>query len=167
MVETVSKRWIVDALDRYERPLVRYASGLLGNLDAARDVVQDCFLRLCQQNPERLDGHLKQWLFTVCRNRAIDRLRKERRMDTLEETEPSAATAPAERAEEREETGRVLACIDTLPPRQQEVLRLKFQEGLSYKQIAAVTDASVSHVGVMLHTAIRVLRRRLEKRTTS
>ena len=73
-------QWIVSALARYEAPLLRYASRLLGDVDRARDVVQDTFLKLCREDPTRLDGHLAQWLFTVCRNRALDIQRKEGRV---------------------------------------------------------------------------------------
>ena len=51
--------------------------------------------------------------------------------------------------------------IGALPDRDQELLRLKFQEGLSYKQISAVTDLSVSNVGFILHKALRRLRSEL------
>ena len=51
-------QWIRDAFDRYEGPLVRYAMRLTGNLESARDVVQDTFLRLCRQPRDRVEGHL-------------------------------------------------------------------------------------------------------------
>ena len=54
---------------------------------------------------------------------------------------------------------RQLAC---LPANQQEVVRLKFQEGMSYKQIAAITGLSVSNVGYLLHVAVNALRERLK-----
>ena len=153
------QRWLVSALERYERPLVGYAYRLLGDLERARDVVQDTFLRLCQQDHAELDGRVKEWLFAVCRNRAIDSLRKERRMDALGDREPVAA-AP-DRLEQREEESQVLARIRALPAREREVLRLKFHEGLSYRQISAVTELSISNVGFLLHRAIRTLRRQL------
>ena len=53
---------------------------------------------------------------------------------------------------------RVLQFIGRLSENQQEVVRLKFQEGLSYKEIAAVTELSVSNVGYLIHTAIKKLR---------
>jgi len=149
------QEWLADALGRYERPLVRYAHRLLGDLDRARDVAQDCFLKLCQQPPGSLDGRLKEWLFTVCRNRAIDHLRKEGRMGGL-------ADEPAVRMEDHvargEEQDRVLGEVARLPARQQELLRLRFQEGLSYRQIAAVARLSQSNVGYLLHTALKTLR---------
>lgn len=157
-----SQGWLTDALERYERRLVHYADRLVGDLDAARDIVQDTYLRLCRQRRESLDGRMAEWLFTVCRHRAIDHLRKQGRMDTLESNEViTETTTPDARAEQREEAGRVLATIRELPTRQQEVLHLKFREGLSYRQISAITGASVSNVGFLLHTAIKTLRARL------
>ena len=154
--------WLGLALERHEAPLVRYAYRLLGDSELARDVVQDCFLRLCKQRRDRVEDHLQQWLFTVCRNRALDHLRKDGRMDALGETEIAAVTAePVAEAAKQEEAGRVLATLETLPLRQREVVHLKFREGLSYKQIGAVCDTSVSNVGFLLHTALKTLRERL------
>jgi len=59
--------WIRSALERFEAPLTRYAFGITGDLERARDVVQDTFLRLCSESPERLDGRVAPWLFKVCR----------------------------------------------------------------------------------------------------
>jgi RNA polymerase sigma factor (sigma-70 family) len=51
--------------------------------------------------------------------------------------------------------------LETLPARQQEVLRLKFQGGFSYRQIGDVTGLTVSHVGVIIHTTVKALREQL------
>ncbi len=157
--------WLQSVLDRYERPLVRYAERLTGNLDLARDVVQDTFIRLCRRDRAGLDGHEAQWLFTVCRNRALDVRRKERRMRTLTEVEAetheSPTPDPADVAEHRQTTALVLGLLADLPPNQQEVIRLKFQAGLSYKEIAHVTKLTVSNVGFLIHTAIKTIRRQL------
>jgi RNA polymerase sigma-70 factor (ECF subfamily) len=158
--------WIGDALSEYERPLLRYAARLVGDLDRARDVVQDTFLRLCRQDPARLNGHLAQWLFTVCRNRALDVRRKEARErplgeDALDESRRSWAPTPVRALEEREAREAAAAALAMLPAAQQEVLRLKFQQGLSYQEISAVTGRTVSYVGVLLHNGIKSIRARL------
>ena len=97
MTELASANWIRQALERYEKPLIRYACRITGDLETARDVVQDAFLRLCQADRAKVDGHLAAWLYTVCRNRAYDVRRKEGRMDALTqgraEVRPSWATA--------------------------------------------------------------------------
>src|SRR6185369_2225804 len=79
--------WVHAAMRQYEGPLIRYASQITGDLDRARDVVQDTFVRLCEKGPEGLEDCLAQWLFTVCRNRALDVQRKESRMVLFNENE--------------------------------------------------------------------------------
>lgn len=164
MTETKSD-WIKAALREHEGPLMRYATQITGDVDRARDVVQDTFLRLCAEDPAQLDGHLAQWLFTVCRNRALDIQRKEKRMKPLDDLElaaqPSRETSPAAQAEHNENTGRAQRFMKHLPPNQQEVVRLKFQNGLSYKEIAGVTKLSVTNVGFLIHTALKTLRQQM------
>src|SRR4051794_36083133 len=73
----VSPAFVRAAVERYEGPLTTYAKHVLGgDLDRARDVVQDAFLRLLAQDAQRVTPHLTEWLYTVCRNLAIDVRRK-------------------------------------------------------------------------------------------
>jgi RNA polymerase sigma factor (sigma-70 family) len=152
------------ALELYERPLLRYATRLLGNVEEARDVVQDTFLRLCQEDQARLDGHLPQWLFRVCRNRAFDvRKRRGRRpnLEDVPELEPSRPPSPARLLEGNEALDAVSAVIATLPESQQEALRLKFQEGLSYEEISGITGLTTNHVAVLVHLGLKAIRSRV------
>ena len=75
--------WIRAALSRYEGELTRYAQRLTGNLERAREVVQETFLRLCREDSAKIDGHLCEWLFTVCRNQALD-VRRGGQFDAVE-----------------------------------------------------------------------------------
>lgn len=143
-------------------PLTRYAARLLGDADRARDVVQDAFVKLMAQPPGAIDGHVVEWLFTVCRHRALDVLRKEGRMKRFEEGQAERVSAgeprPGRGLEHEETRAAILQLIDHLPHNQQEVVRLKFQHGFSYKEIARITELSVTNVGFLLHTAVRRLR---------
>ncbi len=157
--------WIQDSLARYERRLLRYAQRILGDPEAARDVVQETFVRLCSSERDRVEPRLAEWLFTVCRNRALDIGRKERRMkplaDGVAEARPAADPAPSEVLEGRETESTLTRHLERLPDRQQEVLRLKFQEGMSYKQIAGITSLSVANVGYLIHVGVKTLRAEL------
>lgn len=157
--------WVRTAVDQFERPLTVYAARLLGDADRARDIVQDAFLRLCEQPREKVEPHLAEWLFTVCRNRALDVLRKEGRMTQLSDARqrdcPDPVAAPAELLERREEASRVLHMLETLPPSQREVIRLKFQNGFSYKEISRISGHSVSNVGFLIHTGLKTIRTQL------
>src|SRR6476659_1411620 len=73
--DTDRRQWVLAALDQFEGRLLRYAQRLLGDPESARDVVQFVFLRLCDQSSADIDDRLAQWLYTVCRNRALDLLK--------------------------------------------------------------------------------------------
>lgn len=76
------------------------------------------------------------------------------------ESRPDRNAEPASAAHTHEADG-MLAILQSLPERQQEVIRLKFQGGLSYKEIANVMNLTVNHVGVLIHTGLKALREQL------
>ena len=153
-----------EILRRFERPLLQYATRILGDSDRARDVAQETFVKLQQENRTELDHAPAKWLFTVCRNGALNICRKEKRMTYLDqellEARESDQPAPYEKLEAKEASGFLVRILGTLPPRQQEVLQLKFQNVLSYQQISEITELSVSNVGVLIHNALKTLRQR-------
>ena len=158
--------WVADALESHERPLIRYAKWLLGDLESARDVVQETFLRLCREDPARLEGHLAPWLFTVCRNLALDARKKAARMAPIEDDQFPVACDLDERHDARQALARIYDTLAKLPANQREVVYLKFQCDLSYKEISEITALSVSNVGFLLHTAVRAIRSHLSAETT-
>ncbi len=157
--------WIRQAIDRYHVPLAVYASRQVGRRESAADVVQEVFLRLCKADPVTVQPILAQWLYTVCRNLAIDVRRRESRMSTIElnhAAEPwSPAAGPVETLEQKDSLARALGEMQHLPANQQEVLRLKFQHGLAYKEIAAVTGLSETNIGFLIHMGLKTLRQRM------
>lgn len=159
------ERWITSLVKRYERPLCSYAYGLLRNLEWARDAVQDTFLRLCGQKPEKLKGREAPWLFRVCRNRSLDMLLKEKRIKPMDEpAENSAASGdplPDQQAATSDLTGLLPEFLSKLPQKQQEVIRLKFQQQMSYREIAQSTMLSESNIGYLLHTGLKTLREQM------
>ncbi|MFP6864648.1 MAG: sigma-70 family RNA polymerase sigma factor [Roseibacillus sp.] len=161
MVET-REQFVEQALAQYEGPLIGYALGIVHDLERARDVVQDTFIRLYQQDREKVQRGLKTWLFTVCRNRALDILRKEKRMVALEDEKAarieSKAVAPDRAADWEERVAQVMNALDRLSDNQREVIRLKFQQGLSYNEISEATGLTSGNVGFLLHTGLKRLR---------
>ena len=154
--------WIKSVLEAHEGPLLRYAYRLCNDLETARDAVQDTFLKLCREDRSKIESYLASWLFTVCRNRIFEIHRKEKRMTGLSEMtlekSPVLEDTPAESAEKGEDKVTLKKLMQKLPEKEQEVLRLKFQNGLSYKEISDVTSLSVSNVGFILHKTIKDLR---------
>ena len=156
------EQFVEQALAQYEGPLIGYALGIVHDLERARDVVQDTFIRLYQQDREKVQRGLKTWLFTVCRNRALDILRKEKRMVALEDEKAarieSKAVAPDRAADWVERVAQVMNALDRLSDNQREVIRLKFQQGLSYNEISEATGLTSGNVGFLLHTGLKRLR---------
>lgn len=154
--------FVREALREFESPLLGYATTFLHDLERARDVVQDTFIRLYQQDIDKVKDGLKGWLFTVCRNRALDVIRKEKRMVGFEDGQisrlPSGRRSPSERADLSERVEQVHEALKRLSENQREVILLKFEQGLSYAEISEVTGLSNGNVGFLLHTGLKRLR---------
>lgn len=103
------------------------------------------------------------WLFTLCRNRALDILRKDRRLSgvgkKIQEFETDAGILPDDRTQAGECGAELMRPAKQLPLRRQEVLRLKFVHDVAYGEISATTGLTVGNVGFVLHTALKTLRR--------
>ncbi|MFC4995300.1 RNA polymerase sigma factor [Rubritalea tangerina] len=164
---TTPEQLVEHALKEYESPLIGFAIGIVRDQERARDVVQDTFIRLYKQDVEKVKGGLKSWLFTVCRNRALDVLRKEKRMvasdETLFENEASNVAAPDSSADVHERLEEVQKTMEALSENQQKVIRLKFEQGMSYQEISEATGLSSSNVGFLLHNGLKKLRELLPK----
>ncbi|HWB02078.1 MAG TPA: sigma-70 family RNA polymerase sigma factor [Verrucomicrobiales bacterium] len=151
-------------LDRYERPLLAFARHHAGDQETARDAVQDTFLRYFRDRPAGDLESLAPWLFTVCRRILIDHQRKLQRIVpmnptlTFDQTIDDSAASPAAALEEKDDAHRLKGLVKSLPERQRELVRLKFEAGLSYRDIAAATGLTVSNVGTLLHHAVQNLR---------
>lgn|GEM_PF-214498 len=158
---TERQAWMISVLDEYEVPLARFVARLLGDETAAEDVVQFAFLKLCEQSPDELRGREAQWLFTVCRNKAIDTLRGRSRAVSLDMSEipmsESNEPDPADVADRNDLYRQLGAMVDQLPTGQREALAL-WAEGFDYRQIAKVTGRRENSVRVMVHRAIKRLR---------
>lgn len=159
---SASHELFLETLQRYERPLIRYAHGFTDNLEDARDIVQDVFVKLSQNLPTLDPGRLAPWLFTVCRNRALDHHRKHQRLVVMEtetlDLEAAAGPAPDDALAKRETATALRELIEALPTRQREAVRLKFIAGLDYQQISAAMQTSIGNVGYLIHHGVAALK---------
>lgn len=157
--------WSAEALtqlvESHERPLLAYAKRMLGgDWQGAQDAVQETFLRLCREDRSKIEHRVTPWLYSVCRTRVIDmqRARRASPMDTSQFAVADPTPDAATEATADEEHRQLAEEVERLTPRQQEVIRLRLQAGLSYREIAEVTGLTVSNVGFHLHAAVRSLK---------
>jgi len=147
--------------DRYRRPLFLFAARMLGDGEAACDLVQDVFLTLLERRGDLRDVRsVRAWLFVVARNRCLTGLRQRRtrsRLDQAVAGEAAGAPGPAE----DEEALLVRRALAELPDEQREVLILREYEDLSYREIAAIAQTTESAVKSRLFRARQALGERL------
>lgn len=100
------------------------------------------------------------WLLTIARNVAIDHQRARRREEPLEVADavPSRDHTPEQHAVQQSDAHRLAVLLATLPPRQRELIAMKYGAEMSNRAIAHATGLSESNVGTILHRAVETLR---------
>jgi RNA polymerase sigma-70 factor (ECF subfamily) len=149
-----------EALYRTTRDdLYAYVSTLLRDRMSAEDVTALAFERAYRRRRlfDSRRGNERAWLFGIARNAALDELRKRKRQATLT-AEPAAAEEIAVE-DDAERRSTVRAALDGLPPRERELIALKYHAGLTNQEIAKVLGVSDSNVGTMLHRTMEKLRK--------
>src|SRR5579883_2568602 len=148
-----------------ESPLLSYACRLAGELSVAEDIVQEAFMKLHEQFEEIREP--RRWLYRTVHNAALNHRRRAGKIVSLDLPAPSGApttagdelpdthSLPDEEIARWEGIGLVRLSLETLDERSRELVRLKFEENLSYKEISARTGLKVGHVGYLLHHALK------------
>jgi RNA polymerase sigma factor (sigma-70 family) len=148
-----------------ESPLLRYARSLAASEEMAEDLVQEAFMRLQVQFAQVQSP--SSWLYRTVHNLALNQRRTDKRLVSLEPA-PDQVTAissdlldvhplPDEQIAAREAASLLKFNLKNLDECSQEIIRLKFTENLSYKEISERTGLSVSNVGYLLHHSLKSL----------
>lgn len=153
---------------QHEAALLRYATRILNDPAAAQDVVQDVFIKLFRnwRDGAHPAPQLKGWLFRVTHNRAVDHIRRESRLRILHweqarRLKPSCPPEQGQDLQQQEAMRLALQHLRKLDPAEQQIVILRLQEGMSYREIAEITKKSEGHVGFILHHAVKKLSRSL------
>jgi RNA polymerase sigma factor (sigma-70 family) len=135
-----------------------YVAALLRDPIAAEDVTALSFERAYRRRRgwDARRGTPRAWIFGIARNAALDELRRRKHGPELSE-EPPGEVGPADDLV----AGRVdvRAALAALPPRERDVVALKFFADLGHAEIARVLDISESNAGTLLHRALTKLRK--------
>lgn len=158
--------------DRYSRLIFSVAFGVVHNHETAEEVTLDIFTRAWEKagtyDPQL--AKVSTWLTRMARNRAIDRLRREKARPLQDSvhwadvtSEPVFEENPPETKTQRSmEQQRVRAAIASLPPAQQEVLALAYFRGYSHGEIAQNLDLPLGTVKGRIRAGMQKLRALLE-----
>lgn len=166
---------LAEVYDRYAHPIYRYLYRYLGDAAQAEDLTGEVFLRLVQavgtrRAPrERIDA----WLYRVAHNLAMDWFRQRRkhgnlsldeRPDELEGEGSGRASGeelPWQVVVKNQEEEQLRAALQRLTPEQQQVLLLRFGEGLKPAEVGALMGKSEGAIKVLQYRAVQRLKKLL------
>jgi len=158
---------------RYQRRLTAFLSQLVGDMELARELSQEAFVRawsaLERFNPKY---RFSTWLFRIAHNLGIDQLRRRRLLttplyrtdsegDEVEVVVPDLDKDPLGHLENRALASELREVIDGLRPEYRELVLLRHFGGLSYQEIADFTKMPLGTVKNKLFRAHSVLRKAL------
>lgn len=151
-------------VQRHAGALGRYITSL-GEHEAVEEVVQDTFVRAFSSlDSFRGESTLRTWLFTIARRLIVDRRRAARRQrvaGSIDEVDVATEYTALDALIADEAGQRVRDAVDRLSPTQREVFLLRVNEGMSYRDIAAVVGTTEGAARVHYHNALRTVKESL------
>lgn len=169
--KTPGSETLEELFEALESPLLCYALRLSQDAEVAEDFVQEAFMRLHVEFGTVREP--RRWLYRTVHNLALNHCRDRQKLVPLhgpqgespgelrENTDPQPL--PDEQIIRWEGIGLVRLSLKNLDERSRELIRLKFHEDLSYKDISAKTGLTVGNVGYLLHHAIKAVADELAK----
>ncbi len=159
-------RAATELVSRHADALARFATSA-GEREEIKELVQDTFVRAFSSlGAFRGESSLRTWLFTIERRLMLDRRRAEMRQRSLVPIENSEAATEYDALDgmvAQETATRVKRAVGALSPMQREVFAMRVEQGLSYKEIAAILDTSEGAARVHYHNAIRAVKEFLDE----
>ena len=157
--------------DEYFPKVFAYVYGRVQHKEASLDIVSDVFEKaFVKKQSLRSADAFASWLFTIARNEVASHWRKEKpAAKALQEAAwhnelTQRPESPEDQLLHRERLSHLTSLLRELPPREQEIISLKFDAELSNREIAGILGTSEVNVRVTIFRALRKLRARMEQR---
>jgi RNA polymerase sigma-70 factor, ECF subfamily len=166
------RQWDEEALtaayDEFAPAVYRYAYRLTGHRETAEEVVSETFHRflVSLKNGGGPEQNLSAWLYRVAHNLVVDRWRRKPAQEEVPLTETSRVSTGdriLERVAQQQEVENVRRALKFLTPLQRQVIVLRYLEGMSTREIAAVIERDVNAVKALQHRAVNSLKRLLKE----
>ena len=151
--------------DEYHPQVYKYVYRRVGNVEVSRDLSSEVFRRFLQalHKGSGPSDNLRAWLYRVAHNIVVDHYRRQKnqQLSQIDENLVGDSPDPGQSAELSMQLERVRKALGQLTPDQQQVLALKFLEGLSNNEVAGITGKSIGAVKSLQHRALAALQRQL------
>jgi RNA polymerase sigma-70 factor (ECF subfamily) len=157
-------RGYMQLFDDYFKPLHRFATRLVGDHEAASDIVQSVFIALYER-AHRIEPDIKlaAWLTTATRNRCLNYLR-DLRVELRDKALYLQAYEEADALEYLDDEALILKIreiMQELPGKCREICELRFYHNLKLEEIAERLSLSLNTVKVQLHRGVRAMKARV------
>lgn len=148
---------------KYYDVLVLYATNILKNVDAAEDVVLNCFVHIWENSLyENLSDRLDKYMFKAVKNAALNDLRdSKRRKARHEKMMEEMPVAEIMQEDEQAEIEILYLTINLLPPERRRIFMMVYAEGKKYKEVADQLQISINTVRTQLTRSLKFLREKL------
>lgn len=148
-------------IDRYYSLILRYCRWHCPNMETAEDLTQETFIRLFRHLDEyKGRGTFKAYLYTIANRLCIDESRKTRSYPLENQENLTVKNDALRRLEDREE---VACLLKSLSPEQREAILLRFEEELSFAEIARVTGCSLRTAQSRVRNGLKIMRKRKQQ----
>lgn len=158
---------LAEIYDRHSESIYRYLYRMLGDGDLAEDLTSEVFVKLLQalNSPRAPRKQLRGWLYRVAHNLAMDHFRQQAKRRALELSEDLVASgdSPSAKLERRQNLHELRTVMSQLTPSQQQVLLLRFGEGLPIAEVGQVMGKSVGAVKLLQYRAVKRLGKLLDR----
>jgi len=154
-----------ELFEQYSPRLLRMAALLTGSRDAARDCVQETFIRVLDSAVHHQDGSLRAYLSTITYRLALKENIRLRRLTPEGHREPASPDpSPLDEAIAEERQREVARVIRALPSHHREVLILRLHGEHSYEEIAEITEIPLGTVKSRIFHAVKSARIQMKQR---
>ena len=158
---------LTEVYDSYSPKIYGYVYRRTGHVETSQEITAETFHRLlvALKNNSGPRDNLSAWLYRVAHNLIVDYYRNNTQQETLELEEESLAKSlpDQELGTQRELAAQARAALLQLTALQQQVIVLRYLEGLSLKETAQIVQRDVSAVKSLQHRALNSLRRLIEE----
>jgi len=137
-------------VDNHADGVYRFIFKSIGDVEQARDVVQEAFTRMWEKHRDISNDKAKSYLFTTAYHTMIDAIRKQKRQTRLEEYHTAGMTVESVSMDLKEVLNEA---VEKLPEIQKTVVLLRDYEGYSYEEIGHITGLNESQVKVYIYRA--------------
>ena len=161
------KRGLVEIMELYSDSLAAFINVFVHDESTAEDLMQDTYLELIiKECSFRGESQFKTWLFKIARNKAIDHIRKNRRIIPVDDSfvfSPESGESVEQAVIESETNAAIRSAMAKINPIYAQVLYLSFFEGMNNPEIATVIRKSKRQVEMLVYRAKDSLKKALEK----